>query len=419
MRSIATAKIPLFKSKKKTLLGGNNDKAYQPLVGGYHERQGHSTQTVKHTKMGFFPKSKWVWAFSLISLFQACAVLALEGFIFVSFNKAAPDSDTVNDDKKVLTTIPTFFALFIFAFVYQLVLVWDALRMKNTIQIIGLVGLNVGLFIYAGVQIAQYRETSDILKGLTSMNTDTWLRVEPVLITIPCILGVTTIMLGFVSYKLYNEFAWTIYKHISADLRMKRRYLLYQIYVSLLKFDLFFAVGFTIQFVVIVGGRGDAERIATACAIPATFVIMFAAFFFVRREILSGTIAVISLYFGGLAYFVFKFYRIYDKSNKERYDKYQPAKKELSTFAILTILLMICTIIVACMCAHNYGRGLKPYIMHSNTKAVVGPDDRPAFDEIHGQPSAYGPPSSYPLQNESYASKPGAGRPNAARMEID
>lgn len=338
-------------------------------------------------------------------------------FVFVSFNEASDSANAKQDKNKVLTTIPTFFALFIFAFVYQLVLVWDALRMKNTIQVIGLVGLNVGLFIYAGVQIAQFKETSAELEKLVNYNGGkTWARCQPVLITIPCILGVTTVLLGFVSYKLYNEFAWTIYKHISADLRMKRRYLLYQIYISLLKFDAFFCIGFTIQFVVIVGGRNDAERIATACAIPATIIIMFAAFWFVRREVLVGTIAVVLLYFGGLAYFIFKFFRMYQDGKK---DPYIPARKELTTFAVLTILLMTTTIIVACMCAHNYGRGLKPYIMHSNTKAVVGPNDRPAFDEIHGQPSPYGPASSYPLQSDNYPQKPGAGRPNAGRMEID
>lgn len=338
-------------------------------------------------------------------------------FVFVSFNKAVPD-DASDDSRKTLTTIPTFFALFIFAFVYQLLLVWDALRMKNTIQIIGLVGLNVGLFIYAGVQIDQFHESSQEFSNIKHFDGgETWKRCKPVLIVIPVILGVATIIMGFISYKLYNEFAWTIYKHISADLRMKRRYLLYQIYVSLLKFDVFFCIGFTIQFVVIVGGKDNLERILTGCAIPATIIIMFAAFFFVRREILVGTIAVILLYFGGLAYFIFKFFRMYQPS---KMTPYLPARKELTTFAVLTILLMTLTIIVACMCAHNYGKGLKPYIMHSNTKAVVGPNDRPAFDEIHGQPSAYGgPASSYPLQNDNYPQKPGAGRSNAGRMEID
>jgi hypothetical protein len=33
-----------------------------------------------------------------------------------------------------------------------------------------------------------------------------------------------------IAWKLYDEFAWTIYKHISADLRMKRRFLTFQVW---------------------------------------------------------------------------------------------------------------------------------------------------------------------------------------------
>jgi hypothetical protein len=42
-------------------------------------------------------------------------------------------------------------------------------------------------------------------------------------------VGVGSVLMTFVAWKLYDEFAWTIYKHISADLRMKRRYLTYQV----------------------------------------------------------------------------------------------------------------------------------------------------------------------------------------------
>ena len=59
-----------------------------------------------------------------------------------------------------------------------------------------------------------------------------WAQSEPFLIIIPCIVALGTLLITFVAYKLYDEFAWTIYKHISADLQMKRRYLTYQVSVS-------------------------------------------------------------------------------------------------------------------------------------------------------------------------------------------
>ena len=125
-------------------------------------------------------------------------------------------------------TIPTFLTLFIFGMVYQLVLVWDALRLKNTIQVIGLCIYNVGLLIYAGVQWDQLNTATDKLEGTLS-NRNIWEDLTPFLIAIPCVVGLGNILMSVVAWRLYDEFAWTIYKHISADLRMKRRYLTFQV----------------------------------------------------------------------------------------------------------------------------------------------------------------------------------------------
>lgn len=133
-----------------------------------------------------------------------------------------------NDINAYTKTIPTFLTLYIFGMVYQLVLVWDALRLKNTIQVIGLCLLNVGLLIYAGVQWDQLNTATDMLQGTLS-NQHIWEDLTPYLIAIPCVLGLGTILMSVVAWRLYDEFAWTIYKHISADLRMKRRYLTFQV----------------------------------------------------------------------------------------------------------------------------------------------------------------------------------------------
>ena len=131
-------------------------------------------------------------------------------------------------------TIPTFLTLYIFGFIYQLILVWDALRLKNTIQIIGLCVYNLGLLMYAAVQMAQIDDAVTGLKKQDAIKATAWTAVKPFLIAIPCVIAVGTVAMSFVARKLYDEFAWTIYKHISADLRMKRRYLTYQVFLRTL-----------------------------------------------------------------------------------------------------------------------------------------------------------------------------------------
>lgn len=133
-----------------------------------------------------------------------------------------------NRGKDYEQTIPTFLTLFIFGFVYELVLVWDALRLKNTIQVIGLCIYNAGLLIYAAVQKDQIEEALLVL-GPVAVGPSIWPQIRPYLIAMPCLIAIGTVCMSFIAYKLYDEFAWTIYKHISADLRMKRRYLTYQV----------------------------------------------------------------------------------------------------------------------------------------------------------------------------------------------
>jgi len=131
-------------------------------------------------------------------------------------------------------SIPTFLTLFIFAFLYQLVLVWDALRMKNTIQIIGICASNVAILVYTAIQIDQIQNAVTQLKDrgaiqLKAGETDLWPLMRPYLVAIPIIIAVTTVMMCFVAWKLYQVFAWDILKQIGADYRMKKRFLHYQV----------------------------------------------------------------------------------------------------------------------------------------------------------------------------------------------
>jgi len=348
----------------------------------------------------YTPNSRWTWAFSLIALTQACIVLAFECYAFAHF-QIHLESSSASANKTASRTIPTFLTLYIFGFLYQLLLVWDALRMKNTIQVIGLVMYNVGLLIYGAVQISQIKDAVFQLSEEDFIHKEVWNDTKPFLIAIPAIIAVGTALLAGCAWKLNDEFAWTIYKRISADLRMKRRYLQYQIYIALLKFDFFFFLGFTVQFVVIVTQR-RAEFALTIAAIPVSILILLAAAWFVRRENLIGTIGVIILYFAGLAYFIFKMVRMYSPSHE---GPYLPARKELSSFAVLTIISILLTITNACLCASNYRKGLKPYIYKS---ASIDEEEKPIG-------STYAP---YATEMSSGPKYP-ASRPTANRMEID
>lgn len=320
--------------------------------------------------MVYLPSTPWTWCFLIIAFVESVVVLGFEGFVFATFqNNIVPN--TINPSQ--VRTIPTYLTLFIFAHIFLIGLVYDALRLKNTIQVIGLCIFNGALLIYAAIQMDQIREANEYLRERQLAKRDIWGDIQPFLIAIPCVLGLCTVLMSIVAWKLYDEFAWTIYKHISADLRMKRRYLTFQIFVALLKFDFFFFLGFTIQFLVIVLQSNDIEFQLTIVVIPLTIIFLLTAAWATRREITWLMTIVVIVFHGSMAYFLFKLVRMY--TDKARLAQYLPARRSLTSFAVITLLLITVTIINAITCMLNFNKGLKPHI----TKRKF-----PSEEEKHG-----------------------------------
>ena len=151
-------------------------------------------------------------------------------YVFGRFQSSIRPPKEGEEEHNEERTIPTYLAVFMFGFIYQIVLVYDALRLKNTIQIIGLVLYNIGILIYAAIQFDQISDAVRVLDGKDAIVDHFWSKVKPMLVALPAVMAVMTVVFAFIAWKLYDEFAWTIYKHISADLRLKRRYLTYQVW---------------------------------------------------------------------------------------------------------------------------------------------------------------------------------------------
>lgn len=133
-----------------------------------------------------------------------------------------------------------YFSLFIFAFVYELIVVYDALRLNSMIQIVGLCIYNILLLAYAAYQPSNVQKALSVLStsmaaspdGLRSLlppDLHTWDRIVPALLGLILLQVVATAVLCFLAYKLHFEFAWVVYKVIHADLSMKKRLLRFQV----------------------------------------------------------------------------------------------------------------------------------------------------------------------------------------------
>lgn len=112
-----------------------------------------------------------------------------------------------------------------------------------------------------------------------------------------------------------------------------------------MKFDLFFFVGFTVQFIVIIAsttgfaksqdsviGGKDYEFYVTIAALPITIAFLASAAFFTRREKKGVMWGVVVILFAALAYFIFKLVRIWSPRYEETYAL---ARRSLTTFGML------------------------------------------------------------------------------------
>ncbi|KAF8902103.1 hypothetical protein CPB84DRAFT_1679260 [Gymnopilus junonius] len=259
-------------------------------------------------------------------------------------------------------TVPCYLALFALAEIFELLMAFDALRLRNIIQLLGMLVFHGALIVFAGIQI---HETRTALVTDTQCDDDNcglplWNRIKPFLITTPCIIGASWFFLLFWIRQLYGEFGWAIFHVVGANPKMKTMYQFYQIMICLLKFDFFFFTGVTMQastfhLLIIVLQRSSAEFGITVAAIPIVLVLLILCGLAVQREIKFVMGISLVLMLAALGYFLYKLVRFYEPSSR---NQYLTTRATLTTFTVVAFILLLATFTVGIRCLADFDRGL-------------------------------------------------------------
>lgn len=281
-----------------------------------------------------------------------------------------PYLDTRNQSR----AIPAYLIVFVFAQLFQLVFAWDAVRAQNTIELIGIVLFNLCCFVYSIFEISQIQRSLsdagdrgffDSKPGKTSTEVamDLNTSLQPFLIVMVCVFGITQCLVTWLAYRLFQEFGWKIYKKIGADPNIKKMYRAYQIYLVLIKVDLFFFVGFSIQFIYLTLTRrsNDPEYWLTIIILFVTIPILYIAIYAVRHESRRWMAVFFTTMVAGVVYFIYKIVRMY---HGEKVPIYEGVVRFLTLFASLCLVAILLTIANAAVCYLNFGRGLKGHLVN-------------------------------------------------------
>jgi hypothetical protein len=162
---------------------------------------------------------------------------------------------------------------------------------------------NALFLVYAVIQIGEIKESvtdANDARGISSIPINVLTTMIPIVIALA---EVAYIALG---WKIYHEFGWKVYKFLGADRRIKKMYANYQIYECLVKFDVFFWVGFSVQFIWLVLSRDDWEYYVTCAALPLSLVLLVEGHLAARHENKWMMATFMSGCVSAMVYFVYK-----------------------------------------------------------------------------------------------------------------
>lgn len=320
---------------------------------------------------------------------QAIVVLVM---VSITFRFVA---EHVNYELPRYKTLPCYLALFILAEIFELLMAFDALRLRNVIQLIGILSFQAAMIVMAALQVhethtalVQAPGASGAVDYVGGDGPGTlWRKIEPFLIVPPIIIGISWAALVFVFRQLYHEFGWAIFHVVGANPAMKTMYEYYQIMICLLKFDFFAFIGVTMQLLIVVLQDNTAEFGLTIAAIPVTLVLLIIAGAAVQREIKWLMSISLVLMLAAQVYFIYKLVRFYEPSSDAQY---LTTRATLTVFTIVASLLLFATFGIGVRCFADFDKGLQSSKMHGQYYKPVATQLRESlFGELSDRKASY------------------------------
>jgi len=203
--------------------------------------------------------------------------------------------------------------------------------------------------------VIQIKEIQDTMAS-SSLSSTATIPINVLTTIIPIVISVAEVAYIALGWKIYHEFGWGVYKFLGADRRIKKMYATYQIYECLLKFDVFFWVAFSVQFIWLVLQDTQVEFYITCAALPFSILLLVEGHLAARYEQRWMMATFMIGCVGAMVYFVYKLVQVLLHKSEEPYLHLWEA---LAVFSVVSIMFLCATFVYSVLVLRNFGKGLK------------------------------------------------------------
>ncbi|KAF3396916.1 hypothetical protein DPV78_007392 [Talaromyces pinophilus] len=327
----------------------------------------------------YWPTSRNERWFCWTVFVQAVAVLVLEIYIFSQWESwIRPNGSQV----AVSYLVPINLSLIMFAVVYESLLSLKLMHDKSNILLVAICVSKACIFAYSIMQYSSMHESTVTIptnrdmfnQPLVDLSRDLWKELRPAEMMVPIIVGASTVIVCPIAYQLHKEYSWAIYQCVRGDPKTRFRYRGYEVYLVLITFDIYFLVGFIIQYNLVDVHFVEPEFSLTMALIPAVVMITVLSVHFIRHENRIGTVIILISYVGVLAYIISRIIVLCGHGLLAN----TPGKDMMLLFAFVALIFTFLATACAVYCLLNFERGLKSVF---ERKSQIPPQSF-AFQEI-------------------------------------
>lgn len=133
--------------------------------------------------------------------------------------------------------VPIDAAIIWFACMYEFTLSIGAMRHKNNILPFAVCVSNVFTVAFAAMQypamkgfcksMSEQRAMYD--EPLVDISRNIWPQIRAPQLAVPIVIGICTLGIWGLAFKLHKQYAWSIYRSVQGDSRTRARYLAYEV----------------------------------------------------------------------------------------------------------------------------------------------------------------------------------------------